>query len=272
MRNFLFIIFLLFLSIILQAQDAKDIVRKAFEKHKGESSYSEMTMRIVRPSWERNISMKTWSKGTDYAMVLITAPAKENGQAFLKRDKEMWNWQPQINKMIKLPPSMMMQSWMGSDFTNDDLINESSIVDDYTHVLKKNVMYKGEECYYIELIPKENAAVVWGKILMLISVNGYHIFKTAYYDEYGDLIKTEIATEVKMLDGIEMTTVFTTIPADKKTQKTVLTMDKVDIGTVINDNFFSQQNMKRLIKMKLKQLKTFQHYLMITIKNSINHF
>jgi Outer membrane lipoprotein-sorting protein len=246
MKKTTIIILLITCSFVLKAQDATEIVSKAFEKHKGESSYSEMTMRIVRPSWERNISMKTWSKGTEYSMVLITAPAKENGQAFLKRDKEMWNWQPQINKMIKLPPSMMMQSWMGSDFTNDDLINESSIVEEYTHVLKKNVMYKGEECYYIELIPKENAAVVWGKILMIISVNGYHIFKTAYYDEYGDLIKTELATEVKVMDGIEMTTVFTTIPADKKSQKTVLTMNKVDIGTVISDDFFSQQNMKRL--------------------------
>ncbi len=246
MKKNCLIFILLFSSILIQAQDAKEIVRKAFEKHKGKSSYSEMTMRIVRPSWERTISMKTWSKGTKYSMVLITAPAKEKGQAFLKRDKEMWNWQPQINKMIKLPPSMMMQSWMGSDFTNDDLINESSIVDDYKHTLKKEVLYKGENCYYIELIPKADAAVVWGKILMLISKDGYHIFKTAYYDEFDDLMKTELASDIKMMDGVEMTTTFTTIPADKKNQRTILIMNIVDVGKQIDDGFFSQQNMKRL--------------------------
>jgi len=244
-KSYLIFLFL-FSSFFIQAQDAKEIVRKAYEKVKGKSSYSEMTMRIIRPSWERTISMKIWSKGTKYSMILITAPAKEKGQAFLKRDKEMWNWQPQINKMIKIPPSMMMQSWMGSDFRNDDLINEASIVEDYIHKLKKKLIYKGENCYYIELIPKEDAAVVWGKIKMLISVDGYHIFKTTYYDEYGDLIKTELADDVKVMDGMEMTTTFTTIPADKKNQKTILIMDNVDIGRQIEDGFFSQQNMKRL--------------------------
>lgn len=246
MKKFTIIVLFIISSFWLYAQDATEIVRKAYEKIRGKSSYSEMTMRIIRPSWERTLSMKTWSKGTKYSMVLITAPAKEKGQAFLKRDKEMWNWQPQINKMIKLPPSMMMQSWMGSDFTNDDLINESSIIDDYKHTLKKEILYKGENCYYIELIPKTNAAVVWGKILMFISKDGYHIFKTTYYDEFGDLIKTELASDVKIMDGMEMTTTFTTIPADKKNQKTILIMNNVDIGKQIDDGFFSQQNMKRL--------------------------
>ncbi|MDD3859959.1 MAG: outer membrane lipoprotein-sorting protein, partial [Bacteroidales bacterium] len=193
--------FVLCVSTFIHAQDAKEIVRKANEKSNGNSSYTEMTMKIVRPTYERSISMKAWSLGTDYSMVYITAPAKEKGQVHMKREKEMWNWQPTINRMIKLPPSMMMQSWMGSDFTNDDLINQASIVNDYTHKLLGEEKHESYLCYKIELIPKENSNVVWGKIILLISKDDEFILKSEYYDEDNDLIKTEFASDVKMLGG-----------------------------------------------------------------------
>ena len=152
MKTKIICIALLFLTVnFVHAQDAKEIVSKAYEKSNGKSSYTEMTMKIVRPTYERSISMKTWSLGTDYSMVYITAPAKEKGQVHMKRLKEMWNWQPTINRMIKLPPSMMMQSWMGSDFTNDDLINQSSIVNAYTHKIIGNEKLLDKDCYKIEL-------------------------------------------------------------------------------------------------------------------------
>jgi hypothetical protein len=119
----------------LQAQDARAIVERMDKNMRGDYSTQELTMTIVRPTWQRTISMKGWSVGQDYSMILITAPAREKGQVFLKREKEMWNWVPAIDRMIKIPPSMMMQSWMGSDFTNDDLIRESSVIDDYEHRL-----------------------------------------------------------------------------------------------------------------------------------------
>ena len=122
---------LLFTTVIANAQDAKEIVRHADEKVRGKSSRGELTMKIVRPTWTREMSLKMWSKGTEMALVLVTAPARDKGTASLKRKKEIWNWQPSIDRVIKLPPSMMMQSWMGSDFTNDDLVKESSIVTDY---------------------------------------------------------------------------------------------------------------------------------------------
>ena len=122
---------------------AKEIVNKANDLMRGKSSYSEVTMHIVRPKWERTLSFKAWSKGTKYSMIYITAPAKEKGQVFLKRDKEMWNWIPSIGRTIKIPPSMMMQSWMGSDMTNDDLVKESSIVEDYNQKLIGSEELKG---------------------------------------------------------------------------------------------------------------------------------
>ena len=150
-----------------QAQEltAKDIVRIADEKNRGETMQGEMSMTIIRPKWERTVSMKSWSKGDKYFMIYITEPAKEKGQVFLKVDKEMWNYVPTISRMIKIPPSMMMQSWMGSDFTNDDLVKQSSIVVDYDHTLLGEENIRGMECYKIELIPHEDAAVVWGKII-----------------------------------------------------------------------------------------------------------
>lgn len=130
---------LILLSIVQssgQSLTAKEIIKKADDKGRGLTSRSEMTMTIVRPGWSRSISMKMWSKGTEYALIYITAPAKEKGQVFLKRENDMWNWIPSIERIVKIPPSMMMQSWMGSDFTNDDLVKESSIVKDYDQKLQ----------------------------------------------------------------------------------------------------------------------------------------
>ncbi len=113
----------------------------------GQSNYSEVKMTIHRPKWDRSMSFKSWMKGSDYALIYITSPAQEAGQVFLKRGNEMWNWLPSIDRMIKIPPSMMMQSWMGSDLTNDDLVKESSIVDDYDHKIIGQEKVSGYDCY-----------------------------------------------------------------------------------------------------------------------------
>jgi outer membrane lipoprotein-sorting protein len=242
----LIISFMVFAASNMFAQDAKEIVKKAWEKSNGNSSYSEMTMKIVRPTYERSLSMKTWSLGTEYSMVYITAPAKEKGQVHMKRDKEMWNWQPAINRMIKLPPSMMMQSWMGSDFTNDDLINQSSIVNAYKHKILGSENYSELACWKIELIPLETANVVWGKIVMWVSKDDYFILKSDYYDEDNELIKTETASEIKTLGGKKLPTVFTTTPADKKGNKTILIMTNIIFDYKLDETFFTQQNMKKI--------------------------
>jgi outer membrane lipoprotein-sorting protein len=237
------------LAVTTEAQDltAKEIVRKADAKMRGEkSSYSTMTMTIVRPTWERTIGFKNWTKGTEYSLALITAPAKEKGQAYLKREKEMWSWNPTINRMIKLPPSMLAQGWMGSDFTNDDLLNESSVVVDYTHKKMGEEDIDGRKCYKIELIPLEDAAVVWGKIYIWISVKDYLWMKAEYYDEDDYLVKTELAYDIKNMDGRIIPAKYELIPADKQGHKTVVVMDEIKFNIPISDDFFSQQNMKKV--------------------------
>ena len=224
----------------------EEIVRQADEKFRGTSSKGELTMIIERPSWSRTVSMKNWTLGNDYSLIYITEPAKEKGQVFLKRDKEMWNWVPNIERMIKIPPSMMMQSWMGSDFTNDDLVKESSMADDYNQKLLGYEVIEGYNCYKIELIPHEDAAVVWGKVIMWISKDELHWLKAEFYDEDGYLVNTEILSDIKKMDDRVMPTRLEMIPADEEGHKTIMIFDKIDFDVDIKESFFSQQNMKRI--------------------------
>jgi len=113
---------LLFFCSVAFSQEARDIVKQAEERERGKTSLADMSIEIVRPTWKRTMNMKTWTKGNDLAMILVTAPAKDKGIAYLKRKKEVWNWIPSIERNIKMPPSMMNQSWMGTDFTNYDLV------------------------------------------------------------------------------------------------------------------------------------------------------
>ncbi len=232
------------------AQDAlltaTEIVKIADERMRGTQSYSEITMKIIRPEWERTMSMKSWSKGEAYSLVLITAPARDKGTASLKRDNELWNWMPAIERTLKVSPSMMMQSWMGSDFTNDDLLRQSSIVYDYTHTLLEPETIDGMECYQIEFIPKPEAPVVWGKILLWVEKDNLNQVKAEYYDEDGYLINTMLLSDMKEMGGRVIPTRMEMIPAEKEGHKTVLIYEKLDFSVELKDNFFSLQNMKRV--------------------------
>lgn len=240
-------LFFMLFSGTLMAQNATEIVKRADDKMRGEESgIVEMSMTIVRPTWERTIEFKSWSKGTENSMTLITAPAKEKGQSFLKVGRDMWNWNPTISRIIKLPTSMLSQGWMGSDFTNDDLLNQRSIVVDYTHKIIKNEVVEGRSCHVIELIPKEDAPVVWGKIIFWIDKKDDLLLKSEYYDEDEYLVKTELAYDIKTMSGRLIPTTFELIPADEDGKKTVVKTKSIQFNVPINDSFFSQQNMKRL--------------------------
>jgi len=246
MKKSYFIITIILFASIIYGQTAKEIVNKANNLILGKTSQSTSTMAVIRPDWKREVTMKMWSKGTDYYLILITAPAREKGQVFLKRKNEMWNWMPSIGRMIKIPPSMMMQSWMGSDFTNDDLVKQSSIVKDYTHKIIGTEKIDNYDCYKIELLPKPDAAVVWGKILMWISKKGFYELKVEYYDETGELINQLFGTEIKKMGGRTLPSKLTMIPVDKRGYKTVFKTEKMVFDKPIPDRFFSLQNMKKI--------------------------
>ena len=230
----------------LTAQNATDIVNKADQKMRGESSIVEITMKIIKPDWDREISIKTWNKGTKFALILLTAPARDKGSVFLKRDKEVWNWLPSIERVVKIPPSMMMQSWMGSDFTNDDLVKQSSIVVDYDHKIVGDSIIAGKDCYKILFTPKPDAPVVWGKIYSWIAKDDPMQLRVEYYDEDDYLVNILQMSDIKEMGGREIPTRMEMIPVEKEGNKTIMIYNNISFNQKIEESFFSQQNMKRI--------------------------
>lgn len=241
--------FVLGLSTVVISQNtptAKEIIKISDEKVRGLNSYAELSMKIIRPDWSREMQMKSWSKGDELALIVITAPARDRGMGFLKRGNEMWNWQPSIDRTIKLPPSMMLQSWMGSDFTNDDLVKQSSLVVDYTHKLLGKETVEGRECYMIQLTPLEDAPVVWGKVIMWIDVKEYMQLKVEFYDEDDYLVNTMLGKNIKKLGGKLLPAILEIIPEEEEGNKTVIEYLTLDFNQSQKDAFYSIQNLKRV--------------------------
>jgi len=237
---------LLFLHSISLAQDATEIVKKADELMRAKSSYTEITMNIVKPDWSREMGMKVWALEPDYSMIYITEPARDKGTATLKRKTEVWNWLPSAQKVIKIPPSMMLQSWMGSDFTNDDLVKESSVIKDYTHKIIGQENIDGLDCYKIQLTPKPDAGVVWGKVIAWIAKDTYLEPKVEYYDEDGFMVKQFIGSNLQKMDGRNIFIHWEMIPKDKPGNKTIMNYSKIQFNIDTKESFYSEQNMKRV--------------------------
>ena len=246
-RESLHIIAIVFFSSSFSfAQDALEIIRKADELMRGNSSYAQITMTIVKPDWQRKMTMKAWSLEPDYSIIYVSEPARDKGTVTLKRDNEVWNWLPSVQKVMKIPPSMMLQSWMGSDFTNDDLVRASSIVTDYTHTLLRRELYEDYDCYKIQLIPKPEAGIVWAKVVVWISTKEYLELKTDYFDEDGILVKSFLGSNVKSFGDRRLPAHWEMIPHDNPGNKTVLHYDELKFNISINADYFSLQNMKRI--------------------------
>jgi outer membrane lipoprotein-sorting protein len=240
--------FLFFFVLVMNsmAQNATEIVKMADEKMQGLSNYTVITIKIIRPTWEREMKMRAWSKGNEYSLIIIDEPAKDKGTVFLKRQKEIWNWLPSIDKSMKLPPSMMMQNWMGTDFTNDDLVKQSSVVNDYTHKLVGDSVIQNYDCYKIEMLPKEEAAVVWGKVILFVDKKEYMQMHVEYFDEDGYLINLMNFYDIKRMDGRLIPSRMEMIPADSPEKKTVMIYNSIEFDIEINEDFFTTQNMKRV--------------------------
>ncbi|MCW5908010.1 MAG: outer membrane lipoprotein-sorting protein [Chitinophagales bacterium] len=245
-KLFPFFAVVFFPSFVLQTPTATEIIKTSEERMRGKTLQGNMLIKTIRPTYTREMEMKLWAKGDDYSLVQVLSPAKEKGITYLKRKKEVWNWIPSLERTIKLPPSMMAQSWMGTDFTNDDLVKESSITNDYDQTIVGNDNVLGRECWKLQLIPKPNAAVVWGKVLIWIDKKDYLQLKTQSYDEDGELVNTMISSEIKMMGGRLMPTQMEMTPADKPGNKTIITYKSLTFDQPISDDFFSTQNMKAL--------------------------
>jgi outer membrane lipoprotein-sorting protein len=236
-------LFLALASIAATAQDAKEIVRQMEYNMRGDASHTEMTMETVRPRYTREISLRTWTLGDDYALIYVTAPARDKGTAFLKRGNEIWNYVPNIDRTVRMPPSMMSQSWMGSDFSNDDLVRGVSVIDDYDHELAGSENIDGMDCYRIEMVPHPETPVVYEKVVYWVSKEYYLPVKVENYDEYGELVSTIHFRDIKTIGGRPMPSVMEMVPEDKRGHRTVLTYHEADFDIDVSEGFFSIQNL-----------------------------
>ncbi len=240
------ILFPCMIAVSVQAQTAKEIVTRSNDLMRGASSYAEIAMTIVKPEWSRTVEMKIWSMEPDFAMVYVTEPARDKGTVTLKRKSEVWNWVPSVQRVIKLPPSMMLQSWMGSDFTNDDLVRQSSIIDDYTQTMAGEESIEGHPCWKIVLVPHPDAGVVWGKVIMWIAKDGYLRLRTDFFDEDGVLTRTFTGSAITTFGDRKLPAHFEMIPVREPGKKTVMDYRRLRFDKAFDASFFSEQNMKRV--------------------------
>lgn len=238
------LLFFLSGSTGLFAQQADEIVQKMEDKMRGTSSYFEMSMTTVRPRYTREVTMKAWSKGDDYSLIFITGPARDKGIGFLKRKKEIWNYMPSIDRTIKMPPSMMSQSWMGSDFSNDDLVRESSMVKDYANRILREEVLNGYSCWVLEMTPKPESSVVYSKIIVWVIKEKYLQLKVDHYDEDEAIVSTITFSEFKVMGGREIPLSMEMVPMNKENNKTIITYQDAMFDIDIKDEFFSVQNLK----------------------------
>lgn len=182
------------------AEDATKIVQASIDYYRGQASTSTVNMTIHRPNWERAMTIKGWTRGQKDSLFTILAPAKDRGNATLKRGREMWTFNPKVNRTIKIPPSMMSQSWMGSDFSNNDLAKSDSILEDYNHRLAATDNHEGKKVYIIESKPHPDAPVVWG--MQKLHIREDHILLAEeFYDEDLRLVKSLTSEDIRMLGG-----------------------------------------------------------------------
>lgn len=226
--------------------DLKEIIKKAENRLKGVSSISEMKITIVRPKYTRSMVVKSWTKGDDYSLMYIKTPARDEGTVYLKRRKEIWYYLPSVERNIKMPPSMMSQSWMGTDLSNDDLVKKSSLADDYTSSLVKSETVAGYDCYQIKLIPSDSADVVWGRVDLWIDKTHFNVLKQKQYDEDIELVNTMVSSKVKKMGGKTIASKMEFTPADEPKQKTKIEYLSIEFDVTIPDSYFTTQYMTKV--------------------------
>ena len=230
-------------TVPARAQDAAEIVRATIDNWRGKSSYGEMTMTIHRPSWERTMSMRVWTQGSKKSLVRVTAPKKDAGNGTLMVDNNMWSYAPKVNRVIKVPSSMMSQSWMGSDFSNKDVSRADDIVDQYDHTLLGEEKHNGHTVFVIESIPHEEAAVVWGKEILRVRDDDV-LMSQEFYDQEGVLVKTLRSLDIGVMSGRPLAIRQRMAKEDADDEWTEFLIDTVEFDVEISDNVFTRSNLQ----------------------------
>jgi outer membrane lipoprotein-sorting protein len=235
----------LFAPIPTQAQTAREIIDRVDRLMRGESSIARFTMDIRTENWDRSLTLRAWSLGTEHALLRVESPQKEAGTATLRAGQEVWNYLPRVDRTIKVPSSMMMGSWMGSHFTNDDLVKESRLIDDYEIEIEFEGTRDGVDVWEFLLVPLPEAPVVWGSIRYQVTKDDLLPTWTRYYDESDELMRTMTFSEVRLMDSRLIPLVMTMEPADKPGETTVVRYHELDFDVGLDEDFFSLRNLRR---------------------------
>ena len=238
-----YIFVILIITLTLHAENAQNIIKKVEKNLRGDYMYATMKMIVTSKRGQRTVKIESWSKGNKKSFIKILYPKKDNGITFLKINTQMWQYIPKIERTIKIPASMMLQSWMGSDFTNDDMVKESSLEEDYNAKL----LSKRSNFATIELLPKENTAVVWGKIIITVDLKNAVPLKEIYYDDMMKKVRIMTFSKVEQHGShkIPMVMELKPLDANKKRNRTKIIFEKVDYDTKINPSYFTKQALKR---------------------------
>ncbi|MDT8375955.1 MAG: outer membrane lipoprotein-sorting protein [Mariprofundaceae bacterium] len=236
---------LLLASVPAHAVEVDELIRHIDALWRGETSRAVMSMTVQTRRYERSMSMEAWSRGKDYSLVVIREPIKDRGIATLKVDENIWNYLPKINRVTRVPSSMMSGSWMGSHFTNDDLVKESSFEDDYNATLTFEGERDGKPVYELTFLPKENAAVVWGRVVMEIEQATLAPCRATYYDEDGLLIRTMTFDQLRKIDDRTIPMRLTLQPEDKPDESTMIVYQSITFSVPLEESFFSLQTLKQ---------------------------
>ncbi|MCX5794122.1 MAG: outer membrane lipoprotein-sorting protein [Elusimicrobia bacterium] len=228
-----------------------EIVDRANKALRGDTSHARLTMTITTPSWERKLDVEGWNRDRKLAFILIHAPPKDAGNVTLRRRDEMWAWLPRVERVIKVPPTMMHSSWQGSDFTYEDIVKADSIVKDYEHKLLDKTPEEGRTVYRIQADPKPDAPVVWGKVLFWAAVYpGDEVvgLKEEDYSERGELIRTITLSDIKRMGGRLVPARLQCQPHKKPGQKTSLQYHEIEFDIPLADGFFSLSRLQKGVR------------------------
>lgn len=252
MKRIMILCLLCCLPFSLQAEEmsagenpsVEEILRKVDDMFRQEHSIAVMQMHVKTDRYERTMKMKAMSLGTEKSLITILEPAKEAGTATLKVGDNIWNYLPKVDRTMKIPSGMMGGSWMGSHFSNDDLVRENRFSEDFDTKILATPSTSAEKQYVIEMIPKEDTAVVWGKIVST-STEELLPVDVKYYDEDGTLMRIDKFEDVKEVDGIKMPMKFSVLPQDKPEEATTITYLEIDFKTPVSDKAFSLQALRK---------------------------
>ena len=221
-----------------------DILNHVDDLFRGSSSHATMVMKVITAHYTREMKLVAWSKGKDYSLVRILEPLKEKGTSTLKARNNIWNYLPKVKRVIKIPSSMMGGSWMGSHFTNDDLVKESRMADDYTHSITFDGSREGTEVIELTLIPKPEAAVVWGKVVAIVRKSDWIPLRIDYYGEKLGLERSMTFSDIKKLGGRLVPATMRITPTDKPGEYTLVTYDDIAFDIALKDSLFTLRTLQ----------------------------